>query len=64
MRDTGRGRDIGRGKSRLPAGSQLWDSIPGPGSHPELKADAQLLSHPGAPVYHVKKKAQLLFSEL
>ena len=26
----------------------MWDSIPGPrGSHPELKADAQPLSHPG-----------------
>ena len=24
-----RGRDIGRGKSRLPKGSPMWDSIPG-----------------------------------
>ena len=34
MRDTERereiGRDIGRGKSRFPAGSLMWDSIPGP----------------------------------
>ena len=39
----------GRGKSKLPSGSLMWDSIPGPrGSPPELKADAQPLSHPGA----------------
>ena len=29
-RHTERGRDIGRGKSKLPEGSPLWDSIPGP----------------------------------
>ena len=33
MRDTERGRDIGRGRSRLPAGSPIWDSIPGPQDH-------------------------------
>ena len=27
----------------------MWDSILGPGSRPELKADAQPLSHPGVP---------------
>ena len=30
MRDTERGRDIGRRRSRLPAGSPIWDSILGP----------------------------------
>ena len=32
MRDTERerGRDIGRGRSRLHAGSPTWDLIPGP----------------------------------
>ena len=30
MRDTERGRDTGRGRSRLHAGSPTWDSIPGP----------------------------------
>ena len=30
MRDTERGRDIGRGRSKLPMGSPMWDSIPGP----------------------------------
>ena len=50
MSDTERGRDTGRGRSRLPAGSPMWDSIPGPGSQPELKPDAQPLSHPGAPI--------------
>ena len=35
MRDTERyrGRDTGRGRSRLHAGSPMWDSIPGPGDH-------------------------------
>ena len=33
MRDTERGRDIGRGRSRLPAISLMWDSIPGPWDH-------------------------------
>ena len=40
----------GRGKSSLPMGSPMQDSIPGPqDSCPELKADAQPLSHPGVP---------------
>ena len=44
-----RGRDIGKGRSRLPPGNLMWDLIPGPpGSLPEPKADAQPLSHPGA----------------
>ena len=42
----GRSRDTGRGRSRLPEGSLMWDSIPGPGSWPEPKAEAQPLSHP------------------
>ena len=33
MRDTERGRDTGRGRSRLHAGSPTQDSIPGPGDH-------------------------------
>ena len=35
MRDTERtrGRDIGRGRSRLHAGSPMWDSIPGLQDH-------------------------------
>ena len=33
MRDTERGRDIGRGRSKLPAGSLIWDWIPGPQDH-------------------------------
>ena len=40
-----RGRDTGRGRSRSP----LWDLIPGWGSHPEPKANAQPLSQPGIP---------------
>ena len=39
--ETERGRDTGRGRSRLHAGSPTWDSIPGLESSPGLKADAQ-----------------------
>ena len=42
-----RGRDTGRRRSRLPAGSLMWDLIPGSGHEP--KADTQPLSHPSAP---------------
>ena len=45
MRDTERGRDIGRGRSRLLMGSQMRDSILDLGSCPERKADAEPLSH-------------------
>ena len=55
MRDRERGkkgRDTGRGRSRLHIGSSMQDSIPGlQDPNPELKADAQLLSHPGALKY-------------
>ena len=30
MRDTQRGRELGRGTNRFPAGTPMWDSIPGP----------------------------------
>ena len=33
MRDTERGRDIGRGRSRPPARSPMWDLVPGPWDH-------------------------------
>ena len=49
MKDRESGRDIDRGRSRLLTGSLMWDLIPEPGSRPEPKADAQPLSHPGAP---------------
>ena len=32
-RHTERGGDIGRGRSRLPSGSLMWDLIPGPWDH-------------------------------
>ena len=55
-RERGRDRDIGRGRSRLHAGSPMWDSTPElPGSHPEPKADAQPLSHPGVPFTRLLK---------
>ena len=46
MRDTERGRNLGRKRSRLPMGSPMWDSIPG---QRQPKADTQTLSHPAAP---------------
>ena len=46
MRHTHRGRDIGRGRSRLLAGTRSQDL----GSRPEWKADAQPLSLLGAPM--------------
>ena len=53
-RHTERGRDIGRGRSRLHEGSPMWEPDVGPhprtpGSLPEPKTDTQPLSHPGAP---------------
>ena len=57
-----RGRDSGRGRSRLPAGILMWDSILGPpGSRPEPKADAQPLSHPGALIYNVLRNFHTIF---
>ena len=32
-RERERGRDTGRQRSRLPVGSLMWDSIPGPQDH-------------------------------
>ena len=49
-RETKRGRDIGRGRSRLPCREPDVGLDPRTlGSPLELKADAQPLSHPGAP---------------
>ena len=44
-----RGRDTGRVRSRLATGGRMQDSILGPWDHAEGKADAQPLSHSGAP---------------
>ena len=56
-RERERDRDIGRGRSRFHAGSpkQLLNPRT-PGSRPEPKADAQPLSHPGAPPINKLKK--------
>ena len=43
MRDTKRGSDIGRGRSRLPVGSLMQDSIPGPRDHDLSRM--QMLNH-------------------
>ena len=43
MRDTERGRDISRGRSRLPTGSLMRDSIPGPRDH--NLSQWQMLNH-------------------
>ena len=50
MRDTERDRDTGRGRSRLHAGSQTWDLIPGLQDHALGQRQAlKLLSHPDCP---------------
>ena len=49
LRHTQRGRDIGRGRSRLLEGSPMRDSIPGLGSCSELKADTQPTEPPRRP---------------
>ena len=53
MRDTEREAET---QAEGKAGSLMQDSIPGPpGSCPEQKADAQPLSHPGAPLNIIVK---------
>ena len=50
MRDTQREAETqAEGEAGTLKGSPMWDSIQDPESCPELKADAQLLSHPGVP---------------
>ena len=51
MKDTERerGRDTGRGRSRLHAGSPTWDSIPGLQDQAWAKGGAKPLSHLGCP---------------
>ena len=44
-----RGRDTGRGRSRLHAGSPMWDLIPGLQDHTQAKGGAKPLSHRGCP---------------
>ena len=52
MRDTERGRDIARGRSRLSVRSLMWGLNPRIlGSQPEPEADTQPLSHPDAPIF-------------
>ena len=54
MRDTQRGRDTGRGRSRRREPDAGLDPET-PGSHPEPKADAQPWSHPGVPTFPLFK---------
>ena len=57
MRDTERGRDTDRGRSRLLTGSPMRDLIPGSLSEP--KADAPPLSHPGIPLKTKQNKKNI-----
>ena len=45
MRDTQRGRNLGRRRSRLQAGSLTWDSISGPQDH-ALSQRQMLITEP------------------
>ena len=56
QRERERGRDTGRGRSRLHAGSPMWDSIPGLQDHaPWAEGGAKPLSHPGIPYCFLNK---------
>ena len=59
MRDKEKGRDTGRGRSRLHAGSPIQDLIPG--SRPGPKAGTKLLSRPGIPDLKILKIFIYLF---
>ena len=52
MRDTDRerGRDLGRGRSRLHARSPTWDSIPDPGITPWAKGRGSTAKPPRCPL--------------
>ena len=49
-REIERGRDTGRGRSRLHAGTDVGLDPTTPGSCPEPKAEVQPLSHPAIPI--------------
>ena len=51
-RHTERGRDTGRGRCRLHAGSPTWDSIPVSRIIPWVKGGAKPPSHRGCPILH------------
>ena len=64
MRDTERGRYIGRERSRLPAGSWMRNLILGPQGHTlSVKADAQPLSHLGIPNFDYLQSKKACFKE-
>ena len=48
-RDTERDRDIGRGRSSLPVGSLIWDSISGPWDQPWAKSRCSTTESPRCP---------------
>ena len=48
-RDRERGRDTGGGRSRLHAGSPMWESIPVSRIMPWAEGNAKLLRHSGCP---------------
>ena len=56
MKEREKGRDVGRGRSTLQAGSPMWDSIPGPQDH-DLSRRQMLnqLSLPGAACFNILK---------
>ena len=47
----GRGRDTGTGRSRLPAGSPMWDSIPDPGITPWAEGRRSTTEPPRCPYF-------------
>ena len=55
MRDTEREAETqAEGEAGSPQGARCGTRSPDPGSSPELKADAQLLSYPGVPFLMIR----------
>ena len=61
MRDTQRekDRDTGRGRSRLHAGSLMWDSIQVSRITPWVEGGTKPLSHQGCPIISILKMNKL-----
>ena len=64
MRDPERDGDTGRGRSRLPAESLMWDLIRGLQDQDpsQRQIDAQPLSHPGAQKENLKQASHPAWS--
>ena len=56
IRDRERGRDIGRGRSRVPVGNPMKDSIPGPQDHDWSEGRCSTTEPPRCPRYCISNE--------